>query len=236
MPDILLEHKLIFMHNPKCGSRNVRSLAMQILKRYPTAYMGSLNNNLMLLIKKDKSSRMIQNVIDGENNRDLDYTFDHCNIRGVYKLFQRCQISILDFKFICVIRHPQDRLESSYRFDLKRKAIPDSISFSEYIHTSHVIPGAMPLNNYPIQRFAQNPKGKMQIDYLIKLESFQQDIKRVLQKHNLDDERFDYTAWNNASKDYDVSVKLKYTPQDLAFIRQHWAEDFRLGGYTMREG
>ena len=234
MPDVFIDHKLVFMHNPKCGSRNLRAIAKQIIALKPTNYIGALNDNQLMLVNKKGQQRVLQNVLRKPLPRSLDYTWEHCSLAGIYKLFERFKIDPHGFRFLYVIRHPQERLMSGYRYDLKRNFIDPNTSFSDYIMNNHNIKGAHALNTHPIEKFALNPHGKEQIDYLITLENFEEGVRKALSDFDIDVSNINFDAWRHSSADFKLPKPISYTAEELEFIRVLWAEDFKRGKYELQ--
>lgn len=234
MPDIFIDHKLVLMHNPKCGSRNLRAISRQLLSQQPSTYIGALNDNQLLMVNKKGQQRTLKNVIKEPTSKELDYTWEHCSVLGIYKLFERFKIDPTGFKFLYVIRHPQERLMSGYRYDLKREFIAPETTFSDYILHNDTIEGAMKLNTHPIEHFSLNPDGKSLIDYLVKLEDFEAGVRKALADFafNLDAVNFD--AWRHSSADFKLQDVISYTAEELNFIKELWAEDFRRGEYELK--
>ena len=51
MADILWDEKLVFMHYPKCGTRNMRSILDQISQINNTLLVSSMNEDYLLFSK-----------------------------------------------------------------------------------------------------------------------------------------------------------------------------------------
>ena len=234
MPDIFIDHKLVFMHNPKCGSRNLRAIARQLLVQKPTTYIGALNDNQLTMVNRKGQQRTLKNVIKDPVSKSLDYTWEHCSLLGIYKLFERFKINPEGFKFLYVIRHPQERLMSGYRYDLKRKFIDPETTFADYILNNQNIEGAHALNTHPIEKFSLNPAGESQIDYLITLENFEAGMRKALSDFEFDLSKINFDAWRHSSADFKLPEALFYTKEELDFIADLWKVDFEMGGYELQ--
>jgi hypothetical protein len=234
MPDIFVEQKVVFMHNPKCGSRNLRAISKQIRQQNPCQYIGALNDNQLLVVDRRKRERILKNVLAKPVSKELDYTWEHCSVKGIYKLFERVKIDPEGFRFVYVIRHPQDRLVSGYRYDLKRNHIASETTFSEYIFHNDTIPGAMPLNTHPIERFSEGFDGKQYLDHVVRLEDFEQGMRGVLTTLGFDIEGIHFDAWRHSSADFQLPTSVQYSEKELAFMSTLWAEDMRIGEYEMK--
>jgi hypothetical protein len=234
MPDIFVEQKVVLMHNPKCGSRNLRAISKQLRRQNPCQYIGALNDNQLMVVDRRLKERILQNVITEPVEKSLDYTWEHCSVKGIFKLFERVKIDPEGFRFVYVIRHPQDRLMSGYRYDLKREHIDPTTTFSDYILHNDTIPGAMPLNTHPIERFSEGPDGKQYLDHVVRLEAFETGIEQVLKALDFDVEGINFDAWRHSSADFQLKESLRYSEEELEFVSELWAEDFRLGGYELK--
>lgn len=236
MPDIFIDHKLVFMHNPKCGTRNLRAIANQIINTCPTTYIGAMNDNQLVMVNRKGQKRVMKDVIKEPVSKELDYTWEHCSVLGIYSLFKRFKINPDGFKFLYTIRHPQDRLMSGYRYDLKRKFIDPSTTFSDYIFTNQDIEGAHALNTHPIEKFSLNPAGVSQIDYLIKLENFEEGVRAALSDFDFgfDINKINFDAWRHSSADFKLPQAISYTKEELDFITELWKVDFAKGRYELK--
>ena len=235
MPDIFIDHKLVFMHNPKCGSRNLRAIARQLLQLHPSAYIGAQNDNKLLLVNRKGKQRLIEDVFKESMPKHLYYTWEHCSMLGIYKLFEDFKIDPTGFRFLYVIRHPQDRLMSGYRYDLKRAHIDSATTFSDYIMHNDTIEGAMPLNTHPIELFSAGPDGQTHMDYVIRLEEYESGMRTALTELGFNVEHINFDAWRHSSADFKLPNRLRYSQEELSFVQQLWAEDFRLGQYELQE-
>ena len=234
MPDIFFDHKLVFMHNPKCGSRNLRAIARQLLQTHPSAYIGGMNDNKLQVVSKKMQARVMNNVLKEPVPKHLDYTWEHCSVLGIFELFKRFKVNPEGFRFLYVIRHPQDRLVSGYRYDLKREFIDPNTTFSDYIFNNDSITGAMPLNTHPIERFSLGPDGQNYIDHVITLENFESGMRSALTELGFDTSAVNFDAWRHSSADFKIPTRLTYSEEELEFVQDLWAEDFKLGNYQIK--
>lgn len=234
MLDIFIDHKVVFMHNPKCGSRNLRAIARQLIQTHPTAYIGALNDNKLMLVNRKGKQRIIEDVIKEPVPKHLNYTWEHCSVLGIYQLFETFKIDPTGFRFLYVIRHPQDRLMSGYRYDLKRNHIAAETTFSDYIMHNDTIEGAMPLNTHPIEHFSMGPDGERHVDHIIRLEDFETGMRTALTSLGFNVASINFDAWRHSSADYKLPNRLQYSAEELEFVQTLWAEDFRIGEYTLQ--
>ena len=78
------------MHNPKCGSRNLRSIAKQMLQQRQMKYIGGTNEN-KLLIAIPNRTYYAENVFTETPPKELYFTYEHCHARGIYRLLGHFQ-------------------------------------------------------------------------------------------------------------------------------------------------
>ena len=233
MADIFLEHKIVLMHNPKCGSRNLRMVALHVVEENPTKYIGSRNNDTLLFVNKKFVPREVKQSISSSVPVNENYTYDHCNVLGMYRFFEKFNIEPTGFNFLYVIRHPQTRYISGYRYSLKRGIMDKSVSFSDYIHHNLHIKGATNLNDFTIDKFSLGPGGVPHIHHVVKLENFKEGLLDFFESRGFQMAKVPFDLWNNSSRDYVLDQKLRFSSKDIDFIEEHWKEDIRLGGYEI---
>lgn len=233
MPDVFIDHKLVFMHNPKCGSRTLRNIALQLLEQYPSRYFGALNNNQLCFVDKNNRPRIVDQMIQIPVPPSENYTWEHCNVLGVYRLLKRFKIDPKGFTFLYVIRHPQHRYFSGYRYNIKTGTLTTKTTFSDYIMKNEKITGATKLNLFPIEKFSVNHHRYTNHHHCIRLENFTTELKGFLANYGFQTDKIDCNTHLHESTGYQFDTPVSFSPIDLDFIRDHWAEDFRLGGYQI---
>jgi hypothetical protein len=126
------------------------------------------------------------------------------------------------FKFISV-RNPWDIVVSWYFFEIKRGSIPKDLRFSQYIQfkiksDKHFL---------DLHYFAFN-NSKYSIDYAIRYESYEEDVKKIFQKYNVTWNVIYYRNFRPKNTDY----RTFYTKDNKKIIDKQAESYIDLFKYT----
>ena len=139
-----------------------------------------------LFVNRKFIPRLVTHSIPSSVPQDENYTYDHCNVLGIYRFFEKFKVDPTGFNFLYVLRHPQTRYVSGYKYSLKRGTMDKGVSFSDYIHNNLHIKGAKKLNNFTIDNFSLGPNGVPHIHHIVKLENFVIELTEFFQKVIID--------------------------------------------------
>lgn len=152
---ILLDNKIAFLENPKCGSSTLRHYFRQIPKRKWLF----------------KSRKRIDECKYGHS--DPDYV--HCNLYATINKIYELGYKPSEFKFITSIRDPYDRVQSgiNYYKSFHKKNITVKQYLKRYVKNELLRPRYFRFHNH------------YKVSDFIRVESFHQDMKRISKRYQL---------------------------------------------------
>jgi hypothetical protein len=199
------EAKFIFIHIPKNSGT-------------------SMSNEL---IKKYKNSQLIMSCERTGNNIGIDKM--HLYYDTIYNFIPK---NIVDtyIKF-CIIRNPYNKLYSAWFFIKERHGynnVNDFIKYKldeQFIYGKELIPGDARVHYRPQFTFIYDSNGYIYVDYIIRYENLNDDIKLLNYYYNLSIPEYG----NNTNKDY---TQL-FNKESIKKINILYRKDFILFNYKM---
>ena len=131
----------------------------------------------------------------------------------------------------CIIRNPYNKLYSAWNFIQKRHGydnVNDFVKYKlneEFIFGLEIIPGDARVHYRPQYTFIYNNKNNKTVDFIIKYENLNNDIKLLNEKFNLKIPLYD----NNLNKNY---IQF-FNEESIKKINILYKKDFDLFGYDM---
>lgn len=177
------------------------------------------------------------------NNKNIEI-LKQCEKKGPNKGIDKMHLyyDIID-KFIprdilntytkfCIIRNPYNKLYSAWNFIKSRHGynnVNDFIKFKlteEFIYGRELKPGDARVHYRPQHTFVYDENGNQFVDFIIRYENLNNDIKTLNETYNLDIKQY---GNNNTTRDY-ISL---FTNESIAQINKLYEKDFKLFNYQM---
>lgn len=187
-----------------------------------------------------------------------EYEGNHLPIPAYQMIFDQQDFDEY-FKF-SFVRNPWDRLVSAYRFmkhgaeaatavglvapdasrhaETKRSVRSEVSQFDDFEHfvTSWVRPENIRLHEHfrGQHRFVCSPNGKLQLDFVGRFETLDQDVQSVAERLGVATELVHHNR-TNASHETKASVRDMYTPRTRDIVAKMYEKDIRLFDYSFSD-
>jgi len=200
---IVTKENLVFLDNPKCGSSTMRKVYYPQMKNH--IYRGHL-------------------ALPSVNNNFHDYRYQHTGIEGSINYITKVlNKPVSEFKIICLIRNPYDRILSGLNHRRNRNP-KNKNDLWDYIKPGSMVGEFLVPHKYRV--FDQ-----YECDHLIKCENLHEDVKKISDSYNLN---LKIPQSNQTiNKGNYGKHKFIFTDKVVDRINEEWELDFKDGNYPI---
>jgi len=134
----------------------------------------------------------------------------------------------------CIVRNPYERMYSGWNFIKERHGCKDINEFvdkkisQEFIFELELIPLAARVHYRPQHTFVYDKDEVLQVDFIIRYETLNEDIAVLNKKHGLR-----IPLYGNPEKYQKLNYIHHFTRKSIDKINKLYEKDFRLFGYKM---
>jgi len=201
------ELKCIFVHIPKCGGTSIEDIIWPMPRKVSDLWMGFINE-----YENKYQTGGLQHLKGSQICQEVG--------QEVYNSYYK-------FSFV---RNPWDKAVSQYMYIKERKDLLEFIGmtskdpFIKYLNLIQKIKHVQWEEQF---KFVLDDNGELIVDYLGKLENFQEDVLVVLDKLKLDVDNIPHSK-KTKRKSYDEY----YDDESKELIRNMYKIDIETFGYT----
>jgi hypothetical protein len=126
-----------------------------------------------------------------------------------------------NYKIITIIRNPYYRVMSLYKYVARKESLDKFLNkIEKYLQYDYFY--------QPQYKYLINEKGEINIDEIVRFENYEEDLKKIKEKYNLDiNISFDTNKQLNKKKAIDSVL----TEEQKLIIQRIYKKDFELFGY-----
>jgi hypothetical protein len=176
------------------------------------------------ILKKYKKSFLLKNV-DRKTGIDKMHLYNNVITKYIHPKFIKRSL-----KF-CIVRNPYNKIYSAWNFIKERHGFDNINDFikkkltKKFIYGYELIKGDARVHYRPQHTFILNKNNKIYVNFIIRYENLNNDIRKLNKKHNLKIP----TYGNNKNKNY-----IEYLNEEsIKKINELYKKDFELLNYNM---
>jgi hypothetical protein len=215
----MISHKLkyIFIHIPKTGGNSLHN------------FLKDSSDNPILIGKNSWGSKDKVEVFKEECvNHPKDWDIKHVGIHYYYRYYNDKLVN--NYIKFSIIRNPYDRAISFYFFKKEQHSDFNKKEFISFLTTAQLFnPPKQIQNLYALQKNQVDYlmfKGKMSMDYIVKLENLKEDLNKIpfIKEMNLDSYPHINSSKRSHYRDY-------YDNETKSLVEKIYKKDFDYFNY-----